>query len=574
MKSDRYLHFSIGLDSFFRKYQSGLTFLFVLFCVFLADLFFSTFIPANKIPVLETFLKSQSRMIIDFAPEIWLTLLGLVLGTLIIVISIASQSTPKLIDLYISDQTSLLYVWFITSGSVHNLFLQIELVNNQAYKVNILLNTYVMLPIALLIAIPYVLYILRYTKTSNVIEKIFADNIVRLERLIHPANQSLLESNKTVAAYQHRLFESLNQLDDLLEYVSFKEPKGDVINKMGETIRSYIKIKDQINPTFFKISPSIRNDVSFKTMTGQFDDIEKERTFYEQKGYRLFGNAYLKLLDKDFFDLASLCASELASCGKTAIEQKDDPLINATIIRFNTFLRFGIKHGLRNGEARNLYNAIFHYSDFIKAMVHHRFLQHTKKSFFYLKIYVSEIYRHSLKEPSFAFLVDVFTWEMKKILVEVSKHELPISLQEELLDIFLQIDNLAGFEQDLDHKRRFNQNIRLFHIAMALYYLRVDKKSLVEAIIEDILEDHHYIGAEALGQDIIAICKRLESSSPTFWEDTDRGNSNLYFSEDKEFLPEFITMFNKHLNHALAYNPSNKLSAQDEESDKDGNTEE
>ena len=567
MKNNRYLHFSISLDSFFRKYQSGLTFLFVLLCVFLADIFFSTVIPANKIPVLESFLKSQSRLIIDFAPEIWLTLLGLVLGTLIIVISIASQSTPKLIDLYISDQTSLLYVWYITSGSVHNLFLQIELVNNQAYKVNILLNTYVMLPIALLLAIPYVLYILRYTKTSNVIEKIFADNIVRLERLVHPANQVLLENPKTVASYQHRLFESLNQMDDLLEYVSFKEPKGDVINKMGETIRSYIKIKDQINPTFFKISGSIRNDVSFKTMTGQFDDIEKERTFYEQKGYRLFGNAYLKLIDKDFFDLASLCASELASCGKATIEQKDDPLINATIIRFNTFLRFGIKHGLRNGEARNLYNAIFHYSEFINNMVNSRFLQHTKKSFFYLKIYVSEIYRHSLKEPSFAFLVDVFTWEMKKILVQVSKNELPISLQEELLDIFLQIDNLAGYDQDIAHKRRFNQNIRLFHIAMALYYLRVDKKSLVEAIIEDILEDHQYIGGEDLGQDIIGICKRLETSSPTFWEDTDRGNSNLYFSEDKEFLPNFINMFNEHLNHVISYKSTPQVTSKESDTE-------
>ena len=52
-----------------------------------------------------------------FSAEVWQALLGMILGTLILVISIASQSIPKLIDLYMKDLPSLIYVWFlIVSG--------------------------------------------------------------------------------------------------------------------------------------------------------------------------------------------------------------------------------------------------------------------------------------------------------------------------------------------------------------------------------------------------------------------------------------------------------------------------
>ena len=154
------LYYVINLSNFFKKYQSGITFLAVILLVLFLDLVFFNFIKIVKPSFIQMPMASEGQITIDFAPEIWLTLLGLVLGTLIIVISIASQSTPKLIDLYIGDQTSLIYIWYIAAGSVHNLFLQLYAnTNSGAYKTSILLNTYIMLPLALLLAIPYVLYI-------------------------------------------------------------------------------------------------------------------------------------------------------------------------------------------------------------------------------------------------------------------------------------------------------------------------------------------------------------------------------------------------------------------------------
>ncbi|NJO01894.1 MAG: hypothetical protein HC880_09540 [Bacteroidia bacterium] len=551
-----YVYYIVNFFKVLKKYQSGFVLLFVVAAVLVANYICSYLIDRFIKPDFMSVIQDNDE-IIGFAPEAWLSLLGLVLGTLIIVISVASQSTPKLIDLYTRDQTSLLYVWYIVVGSVHNMFLQLYGdFRPIAVISSMLFNTYFMLPAALLLAVPYVLYILRYTKTSNVVEKIALVNLRRIRRLGVWADLSLLKDERLIAEYQFELFESLNQLDDLLAYVSFKEPKGDIINKISQSIQAYVAVKPRIAqnaPEFFRISPHIAPDVSFKTMTVQFQEMEDNRTFYEQKGFRLLGNAYFKLIDKDEFDLASLCAYELSECGRAAIEYQDQALIQVVLIRFNTLIRFGIKHGLKNQEPRNLYNAIFHYSGFIHHIIKSGDREMIKKSCTYLNIYVNEIYQHSRKNNSFAFLVDAFTWEFKRILIELNKEGLDPELQNEILHLFLRIDNLPDPYED-SHKKgqKFSSGVRTLQIALALYYLhsletmkkkhdliladaiagetRADQpkslsdvaarveslKWLVKRIIQDILDDHAYMERSALRRAVAQTCQRLAQAEATF----------------------------------------------------------
>ena len=56
---------------------------------------------------------------LGFAPEIWGGVLAMVLGTLIIVIAIAAESSPKLMDLFVKDWLSLSYVLFLIISSLH-----------------------------------------------------------------------------------------------------------------------------------------------------------------------------------------------------------------------------------------------------------------------------------------------------------------------------------------------------------------------------------------------------------------------------------------------------------------------
>lgn len=540
------LFFLIRLKELFGKYLAFSIFLLVALIILLADILFNLLFPGSGLNVTNLVNSEKNQTSIDFAPEVWLAVLSMVLGTLIIVISIASQSTPKLIDLYIKDKKSLMYIWFITLSAGHNLILQLYLSTGEFGRLSsVLLNTYILLPITLILAIPYILYILRYTKPSNVIQKIYLSNIQIINRLQRNSKVKGFFTSNCISNYQFSLFDSLNQLDDLLEYVSFKEPKGDIIHNMGESVQKYIRIKKELKKSFFEISPIIQNDISFKTMTGQFEEIEKSSTFYEQKAFRLLANAYLKLVDNNHFDLASLCVYELSECGKYAVLEKDSYLIDVINIRFNTFLRFGIKHGLRNSEVRNLYNALFHYSQYLNYLVESKMEDNIKTSCNYLKIYGTEVYKHSQLEPSFSFLVDVFTLELKKILIQLNELDFSRGFQKQILEYLLEMDSPPDIDRDeLGRWRIVNDGVRVLQIGLSLYYISVGSHVFAERIIDDILEDYTSL-KENLKIAVEASCKKLNYSTPTFWEDTDRGSTNLYYTAEKEFIPEFLEMFNR-----------------------------
>jgi len=408
---------------------------------------------------------------------------------------------------------------------------------------SIFLNTYIFLPVALLLSIPYIFYILLYTKTSNVIEKIYSLNIKNLMKLRHQSYFALLGIPKIKAWYQFRMMEALNQLDDLLEFVSFKEPKAAIIEKIGLTIQMYIGIKKQINPAFFLLSDQSRSDISFKTLTNQFSEIEETHTFYEQKAFRLLGNSYFKFIEENNFDLASLCVSQLAACGYTAVDHNDEPLLKLILVRFNTFLRFGIKHGLKNSEAQNIYNAVFHYRHFINKLVETNNQKYIRQSCNYLKIYCTEIFKHSQRDNAFTFLVDVFSWEMRQILISLNENRYEDIFQQEILELFLQMDNPPDVQRDnLGQARIINDGVRIMQVGLALYYLRTEKLIFVDRIISDILEDYCHLGKDFVLA-VESTCNKIQMFGPTFWEDTNRGNANLYYAEDKEYIPAFLEIF-------------------------------
>lgn len=538
--------------NFYDKYRSPIILAVIAIVIIILDQLSGFFSPAGNTAFLKLVDTDKRQTGIDFAPEVWLSLLSLVLGTLIIVISIASQNTPKLIDLYIKDRISLVYIWFLACSVAHNLWLQFFLSSNDiTHMGSIFLNTYIFLPIALLLSIPYIFYILLYTKTSNVIEKIYSLNIKNMMKLRLQSYFALLEIPNIKARYQYRMMESLNQLDDLLAFVAFKEPKAAIIEKIGLTIQTYIGIKKQINPSFFLLSEQSKGDISFKTLTNQFSEIEETQTFYEQKAFRLLGNSYYKFIDESNFDLASLCVSQLAACGNTAVDNNDEPLLKLILVRFNTFLRFGIKHGLNNSEARNIYNAVFHYRLFINKLIETHNLKFIRQSCNYLKIYGTEIFKHSQRDTAFTFLVDVFSWEMRQILITLNENQYEDAFQKEILEFFLQMDNPPDIQRDkIGQTRIINDGVRIMQVGLALYYIRTEKLVYADRIIADILEDYPHLGKDFIFA-VESTCNKILMFGPTFWEDTDRGNANLYYAEDKDYIPAFLKIIKTKLEEII-----------------------
>ena len=531
---------------FFDRHRLLVSFFAVLMTMYMCYYPFALYLDAPNDPDLQKTIHMLSAKRIEdlrtFLPSILFSLLAMVVGTLIIAVSIASTSIPKLIDLYMQDWIGLFYIWFVTLSFIHGLSL--EFVGPS----EVILNTYVFLPVSSLLALPYIFYVFHYTKPPNVIQKIHHENLHYIRRLRHPFMQMAMEDPKLLATFHFKLFESLNQMDDLLEYLPYKEPKSDILSKMGEALRTYVAIKPHIPLAFFTVTERIRSDISYKTMTDQFDDMARTQTFYERKVFYIFSNAYTQLLVRDEFDLAVLCASELKEAGRVAIHNSDDDLIDFVGICFNTFLRFGIKHGLKNAEPRNIYNLAFHYGEFIKILIENQRAEQLKQCCQYLKMYSIELSSHSHNVPSFAFLVTVLSAEINQILIQLCEGNWPTEFQVAILDLLLQIDRPS--EGGITPQTL--SGARTMHLALALYYLSVGQKEMVNYILHDMIQEYQGMARHPFIKSVESACELLRHANPKFWEYTDRGSSNIFYSPHQAYVPGLLDLFYHQLAHATS----------------------
>ena len=146
----------IRLNSIQFKYRTIISFIVVLVAMIWSDILFHEYFPSiaeyfnNKLNI---DLSDPETIALDFAPEIWGGVLAMVLGTLIIVIAIAAESSPKLMDLFVKDWLSLIYVWFLIIASLHAVLIMfyVEPLGRVSSSV---LNTYIYLFIGSIFTLP------------------------------------------------------------------------------------------------------------------------------------------------------------------------------------------------------------------------------------------------------------------------------------------------------------------------------------------------------------------------------------------------------------------------------------
>ena len=481
----------------------------------------------------------------DFAPIIWLVFFSIILGSLTIVITFAAQNVPKLIDLYMDHWPSLLFVWWSTACLFHSLTIKIFAEVGINVAPNLIFNFHVLLAVSLIIGFPFILSILKSTKTSNVIENLLVGSYQSFNDLAKKGPTANVSENEH-AKIQQKLFEELNQLMDLLVYVPYKEPKAHVIEGIGELIKHYVKLKNKIPESLFKINPLIEEDISFRTMKNLLKEVEKSRTFYEQKSFRLIGTAYNIFLESGEFDLSSLCAEQLSEVGKTAIECNDQELIEVITVRMNTYFRFALKHAQNFNEPRNLYNLVFHYGQFLGHLTESNQVDRVKNCIGHFVYYGQQCFNAISDAPSLSFILDVIAFEIQKLLINIFKNTWDREIQKELLLKFLLFDNFQDIDRDFA-RNFFSQNhgIRLLHIGLALFYLKHKDDEFTNMIAKDTMQDLKLFGESLFSKTMKTIYTRLEISGPKFWEDTDRGNLNIYYTPYQNQIKYFVKIQDK-----------------------------
>ncbi|MDC0077856.1 hypothetical protein OAJ98_02610 [Deltaproteobacteria bacterium] len=507
----------------------------------LADFLFRTYL----FPVYTDFLLNiganpdWTQLDVGFAPIVWLSFFAIVLGSLTIVITFAAQNVPKLIDLYMGHWPSLLFVWWSAACLVHALSIKVLAEGGIQIIPSLVFNFHVLLAVSLVIGFPFIFSILRSTKTSNVIENLLNGSFSTINILAAKGSDGKISAHEH-AKIQYQLFEGLNQLIDLLVYVPFKEPKAQVIEGIGALLRHYVQLKPKIPDSFFMVDERIHDDISFRTMKSLMAEVEKTRTFYEQKSVRLIGNVYNVFLDTGEFDLSTLCVEQLSQVGKTAIACDDQELIEVITVRLNTHFRFALKHGQHHNEPRNLYNLVFHYGQFIGYLMEYQQVDRIKTCIGYFVFYGQQCFNAIQRAKSLAFILDVLAFEMQKLMLKIYQEKWDRELQEEMLKKFLVFDNF----QDMDKNfavQFFSQNhgIRLLHIGLALFYLNHQEDEFAEKIAKDTVQDMDLMGATLFNKTMTTIYARLQFSGPTFWEDTDRGNLNIYYTPYQDEISSF-----------------------------------
>ena len=546
--------FFASIINIINKHRSFASLFIVFWGIILSDMLFHYFYIdiISQIEILFG-IKQDTHDAVDltFAPEIWGGVLATVLGTLIIVIAIAAESTPKLMDLFVKDWVSLLFIWFLILASIHSTIIMYYFGPMERLS-SVLLNTYVYLPVSSMLSLPYIFYILLYSKTDNVIKKLYSLNIDDINRLKNKSIHIAMNDSKVVEHYQYQLMSTIDQFDDLLEYISFKEAQTEIIRSVGDTVRAYMKNKDSIDNKFYVATDTIRNNPTFRTYVDhQYKDLEERTTFYEVKSFKMMGNAYIRKMENGEYELASLIASEISSIGLLALKLNQESLITDINIRFNTFMRFAIKHAVRNNEPRNLYNLAFHYSALLKGYVDYEKTDLLKQSYFYFKFYSNEIYKQAANNPSLYFIVDVLTTELKKISIHISENDWDIELQEHLLKEILQLDNPPDYPKD-DLDQSVNNGVRVLQIGLALHYIKIENLHFAETIVSDVLDDLAYFDNQTYLNLMEGLYNRIRFSGPTFWEDTDRGNTNIYYSPDSDKIDDFKKILSKQMKDRLA----------------------
>ena len=536
------------------KHRLFASLLMVFIGIICSDILFHYFYPEIILQIEYLFgLGKETHDAVDltFAPEIWGGVLATVLGTLIIVIAIAAESTPKLMDLFVKDWVSLLFIWFLILASIHATIIMYYFGPMERLS-SVILNTYLYLPISSILSLPYIFYILLYSKTDNVIKKLYSLNIDDINRLTNKSVHIAMRDNKVVEHYQYQLMSTIDQFDDLLEYISFKEAQTEIIRSVGDTVRAYMKNKELYDSNFFSATDTIRNNPTFRTyVEHQYKDLEERNTFYEVKSFKMMGNSYIRKMENGEYELASLIASEISSIGLLALKLNQESLITDINIRFNTFMRFAIKHAIKNNEPRNLYNLAFHYSALLKGYVDHEKMDLLKQGYFYFKFYSNEIYKQAANNPSLYFIVDVLTTELKKISIIISENDWDNELQEHLLKEILQLDNPPDYpKEDLDQS--VNNGVRVLQIGLALHYIKIKKLDFAETIVSDVLDDLAYFDNQTYLNLMEGLYNRIKFSGPTFWEDTDRGNTNIYYSPDSDKIDDFKKILSNQMKDRLA----------------------
>ena len=511
-------------------------FLFTFFVILLLDLLAYLF---NTTVIEPSF--GPLNISLGFAPEVWMSILTLVLGTLIIVISIASQNTPRLIDLYLSNWISIYFMWFITLSAGHSVIFVIFEGYIHRFSSE-LLNSFILIPAALIVSPPYIFFILNYSKIDQIIEVLIMNMKKDLHYISKLSKRGLFQDDKIIKDQQNNMLKKINQLADLMSYLEYRESRETIVHGLIDVMEQFLDAKSTIDDHFFNATDGVKKDISFTNYTAfQFYKMEKRRTFLEEKILRIVGNCYNSFLEAKDYELASDCTSRIVALGTRSLKTDDDVLLSLITIRLNTLFRFSIKHGLAQKSSRAINNFIFQAGKLMDTAIALNHVVVLRNMFQYINIYGKELFLLGIKEEKIKFAVSFLLAEAKRILIKINEADWDMQEQETLLKLMLEVDDPDINNQSFLLQHKYNNNdYRMLLLALALYYCSEKHYEMAIYIVDDLIKDLGPLPDAEKTEILEYSLLSLEKVPQTFWEDTDRGTLNIFHCHETDLITPLL----------------------------------
>ena len=103
----------------------------------------------------------------------------------------------------------------------------------------------------------------------------------------------------------------------------------------------------------------------------------------------------------------------------------------------------------------------------------------------------------------------------------------------------------------MSRQRGLGLAFALHIFGLALHYIKIENFDFAETIVSDVLDDLAFFDNQTYLNLMEGLYNRIKFCGPTFWEDTDRGNTNIYFSPDSDKIDDFKKVLSKQMKGRL-----------------------
>ncbi len=364
--------------------------------------------------------------------------------------------------------------------------------------------------------LPYFGFLFRFVTPINVITRIRHDALDAMRCVQIP----------TIPATRTRVIEAIEQLEDVARSArehSDRSISMAAINALGDLLRDYAPLRDELPEAWFEIDGALALDPDFVSMAPVASaEIRAHRLWLETKMLRQLLALFSESLG-DARDIANLIAIETRRLGIEAAA--DHPPLRALIVRFfNSYLRAAVNaHDLRSA-----YYVLDQYRLLAEAMLAAADDTGACEIAGHLRFYGALAY-----ETQQPFLLEVVAFDLARLVEHAVDHGRPAAGA--LLDLFLQVDR----EPESPEQEERLRGVRRVQVQLATFFLARGDEAAARRIFADMKNERRERLARVRDE-------LMAETRPLYWEFTDRGANFSYLPPERRVhLERFFSWFER-----------------------------